>query len=91
LIYNGFGIYKTLKILKFCLENNIILYYLPSYTSYKLQPYNIGVFAPLKIAYYDQVKQLYQGGINIVNKEYFISLYSLAKEKVFTKKNIITV
>ncbi|OCK94647.1 uncharacterized protein K441DRAFT_559298, partial [Cenococcum geophilum 1.58] len=49
LIYNGFRTHETLKILEFCFKNNIILYYLPSYTSYKLQPYNIRVFTP---AYY---------------------------------------
>jgi hypothetical protein len=36
LIYNGFGTHETLEILEFCFENNILLYRLPSYTSYKL-------------------------------------------------------
>jgi hypothetical protein len=36
LVYDGFRTYKTLKILEFYFENNILLYYLPSYTSYKL-------------------------------------------------------
>jgi hypothetical protein len=41
--------------MEFCFENNI-LYYLPSYTSHKLQPYDVGVFTPLKVAYYDKAE-----------------------------------
>jgi hypothetical protein len=36
LICDGFGTHKTLEILEFCFENNIILCRLPSYTSHKL-------------------------------------------------------
>jgi hypothetical protein len=89
LICDGFGTYKTLEILKFCFANNIILYCLPSYTSYKLQPYDVVVFAPLKAAYYKQVKRLERGGVNTIRKEHFTSLYSPAREKAFTSKNII--
>jgi DDE superfamily endonuclease len=69
--------------------NNTLLYRLPSYTSYKLQPYNIGVFAPLKTVYRDEVKQLYREGLNTVNKKYFTSLYKPIKERLLIKKNII--
>ncbi|OCK96861.1 uncharacterized protein K441DRAFT_550337, partial [Cenococcum geophilum 1.58] len=36
LICDGFGTHKTLKILEFYFKNNILLYRLSSYTSYKL-------------------------------------------------------
>ena len=88
LIYNSFGTYKILEILKFCFKNNIILYRLLSYTSYKLQPYNVAVFALLKVAYHEQVDQLERGGVNIINKQHFTSLFSAAREKAFTLKNI---
>jgi len=42
----------------------------------------------LKAAYRDQVERLYRGGANIVGKEHFTSLYSPARERAFTKKNI---
>ena len=51
LICNGFSTHETLEVLKFYFENNIILCRLPSYTSHKLQPYNVSVFGPLKTAY----------------------------------------
>ena len=88
LIYNSFGIYKTLEILEFYFENNIILYRLPSHTSYKLQPYDVGVFTPLKAAYRDAVEQLFRGGIDTIGKEYFTCLYSPIRDKAFPKRNI---
>jgi DDE superfamily endonuclease len=88
LICDGFGTHETLEILEFCFENNIILCRLPFHTSHKLQPCDVGVFAPLKAAYRDQAERLYRGGANTVGKEHFISLYSPARERAFTKRNI---
>lgn len=74
LICDGFGTHKTLEILEFCFENNIFLCRLPSHTSHKLQPCDVGVFAPLKTAYRDEVERLYRGGLDIVGKEHFTSI-----------------
>ena len=60
----------------------------PSHTSHKLQPYDIGVFGPLKAAYRDQVERLYSGGANTAGKDHFASLYSPARDKVLTSRNI---
>jgi hypothetical protein len=88
LICDGFGTHESLEILEFCLENNIKLCRLPSYTSHKLQPCDVGVFAPLKAAHRERVDRLFQGGTNTVDKEHFTSLYSFAREKAFSKRNI---
>jgi hypothetical protein len=80
----GFGTYKTLEVLKFCLENYIILCRLLSYTSYKLQPCNIAVFAALKAAYRNKVERLERSSVNAIGKEHFTSLYSCARSKAFT-------
>ena len=88
LIYNGFGTHETLEILEFCLTNNIILCRLPSHTSHKLQPCDVGPFAPLKSAYREQVERLNQGGVDIVGKEHFTYLYSPARDRALTKRNI---
>ena len=88
LIYNSFGTHQILEILKFCFKNNIILYRLPSHTSYKLQPYDVVVIASLKVAYHEQVDQLERGGVNKISKQHFTSLFSPAREKAFTLKNI---
>lgn len=88
LICDGFGSHETLEILEFCFENNIVLCRLPSHTSHKLQPCDVGVFAPLKAAYRDQVERLYRGGADTVGKEHFTTLYSPARDGAFTKRNI---
>lgn len=68
LICDGFGTHETLEVMEFCFENNIILCRLPSHTSDKLQPCDVGVFGPLKTAYRDQIERFCQGGVNILGK-----------------------
>jgi hypothetical protein len=88
LICDGFGTHESLEVLEYCFENNIILCRLPSHTSHKLQPCDVGVFAPLKAAYRDQAERLLRGGASTVGKEHFTSLYYPARERAFTKRNI---
>jgi hypothetical protein len=89
LICDGFGTHETLEVLEFCFANNILLCRLPSHTSHKLQPCDVAVFSPLKAAYREQVERLERGGVNTIGKEHFTPLYSPAREKAFTSKNII--
>lgn len=89
LICDGFGTHETLEILEHCLANNIRLCRLPSHTSHKLQPCDVAVFAPLKAAYRDAVERLERGGVNVIGKQHFTFLYSSARMKAFTKKNIL--
>jgi hypothetical protein len=42
----------------------------------------------LKGFYRDEAERLFQGGANTVGKQDFTSLYSPAREKAFTKRNI---
>lgn len=88
LICDSFGTHETLEILEFCFANNIVLCQLPSHTSYKLQPCDVAVFALLKSAYREQVERLEWGGVNRIGKEHFNSLFSPARVKAFTAKNI---
>ena len=88
LICDGFGTHESLEILKFCFENNITLCRIPSHTSHKLQPCDVGAFGPLKAAYREQVEKLYRGGANTVGKQHFTSLYSRAREQALTARNI---
>jgi DDE superfamily endonuclease len=88
LIVDGFKTHETIEAIKYCLENNIHLCRLPSHTSHKLQPCDVGIFSPLKTAYRDLVKRMYRGGLKRVGKEHFASLYSHAREVAFTPHNI---
>jgi hypothetical protein len=88
LIVDGFITHETVEAIQYCLENNIILCRIPSHTSHKLQPCDVGVFSPLKTAYRERVERLYRGGVAKVGKEHFASLYSRAREVAFTPRNI---
>jgi hypothetical protein len=88
IICDGFGSHETLEVLEFCLANNIVLCRLPSHTSHKLQPCDVAVFAALKAAYRDEVDRLGRGGVDTIGKEHFTSLYSPARVRAFTKRNI---
>lgn len=88
LICDGFSTHETLEILEYCFANNIVLCRLPSHTSHRLQPCDVAVFAPLKAAYREQVERLERGGVNTIGKEHFTYLFSPARVKAFTAKNI---
>lgn len=89
LICDGFGTHEKLEILEHCFANKITLCRLPSHTSHKLQPCDVAVFAPLKIAYRDNAERLERGGVNTVGKQHFTSLYSPARDTAFIKRNIL--
>jgi hypothetical protein len=89
LISDGFGTHESLEVLEFCYRNNIILCRLPSHTSHKLQPCDVGVFGPLKAAYREQAEKLYRGGSNTVGKQHFTYLYSKARRQAFSHRNAL--
>jgi hypothetical protein len=90
LVNDGFGTHESLDLLKFCSENNIILCRLPSHTSHKLQPCDVGVFGPLKMAYREEVEKLYRGGSDAIGKQHFTLLYDRARQKAFSQRNILS-
>jgi hypothetical protein len=89
LINDGFAAHKSLEVLQFCYENNILCR-LPSHASYKLQIYNFAIFGPFKMAYRNLVKDSYHGGAACkdVGKQHFTFLYSQARYAAFTSRNI---
>jgi hypothetical protein len=89
-VVDGFATHESLEVLAYVMQNNIILCRLPPYTSHKLQPCDVTVFAPLKAAYRDQVDPLERGGVGTIGKQHFTYLYSPAREMVFTKKNVLS-
>lgn len=88
LIMDGFGSHESLDVMTCCFENSIFICRQPSHATHKLQPCDIGVFLPLKIACRDQVDQLYRNGAATVNKAHFILLRSRAREIAMTSRYI---
>lgn len=50
---------------------------------------DIAIFAPLKVAYRDNVERMERGGVGTIGKQHFTSQYSPAKARAFTRKNIL--
>ena len=90
LISDGFGTHESLEIMEFCLLNRIILCRLPSHTSHKLQPCDVGVFSPLKTAYREHAESLERCGADTIGKQHFTYLYSRARSQAFTSRNILS-
>ncbi|OQE34400.1 hypothetical protein PENCOP_c018G06625 [Penicillium coprophilum] len=88
LICDGFGTHESLEVMKFCFANRIILCRLPSQTSHKMQPCDVGVFSPLKTAYRAQVEQACRAGVGTIGKPHFTYLYDRARKEAFTPRNI---
>src|SRR5580692_6829694 len=75
LISDGFGTHESAEIQRFCFENNIVLARLPSHSSHKLQPCDVGPFGPLKTYYRKEVERLYRRGSQHIGKPHFTRLY----------------
>jgi hypothetical protein len=87
LILDGHASYKSAEFDLFCKNHQIIPLYMPSYSSDKLQPLNVGCFAPLKEAYGREVMRSIQNGIHHIDKENFLDLYRELR-KVLSSQNI---
>jgi len=71
--------------------NNIYIIYLPAYTSYVLQPFNLLCFNVLKKAYHTHLKRLLINvyyNSSVTSKRAFFKYYRLARFKAFTESNI---
>jgi hypothetical protein len=79
-----------MEVLEFCFQNNIIPCRLPSHTSHKLQPCDVGVFSSLKTAYCELAESLDRGGVGSIGKQHFTYLYSRARNEAFTRRNILS-
>lgn len=88
LISDGFVPHESVEVMTFCFESNIVLCRLPSHTSHKLQPCDVGCFAPLKVAYREQVEQLLRGGANTIGKQHFTLLYDRARKVAMSSRNV---
>ena len=51
LLVDGHTSHINVEVSKFCLENQILLYCLPSHSSHLLQPLDVGFFRSLKAAW----------------------------------------
>ena len=71
-----------------CHNRKILPLCLPPHITHLLQPLDVAIFEPLQKIYDDLVSQESEAGIDSINKDIFINLYTEAREKAFTS-NVI--
>ena len=80
----------TIEFVRFCLNVNIIDYYLLLHCTYLLQPLDVGLFSLLQKGYGVQVDRLVRFGNEAVTKSNFISILIIARIGTYTKKYILS-
>jgi hypothetical protein len=88
LILDGHGSYNGPEFDRFCTENLIIPLYILPHSSHLLQPLDVSCFSPLKQAYRKEIEKKMGLGINYINKDRFLTIYSSIRTKALNEKNI---
>jgi len=88
LVLDGHGSHTNAEFSEYCKENGIVPLCLPSHSSHKTQPLDVGVFGPLKTAYGNQITELARANITHVTKNDFFPAFRAAFEETFTHINV---
>ena len=89
LILDSYGSYTTDDFMYTYFQNNVYLLFLPVYSSYVLQPLDIGVFSPLKTAYRKHLEELVSlTDSSPVGKLNFLKCYYKARINALIALNI---
>jgi hypothetical protein len=88
LVLDGHGSHTNAEFSEYCEENGIVPLCLPSHSSHKTQPLDVGVFGPLKTAYGTQISNLARAHITHVTKDDFFPAFRAAFEATFTEQNV---
>lgn len=90
LILDGHSSHKGLEVLEFAKENGIILFCLPPHCTHRLQPLDVGIFAPLQTYYNEEIqKWLKEHPGRTVTHFQVAKLFNNAYLKAFIPSNAI--
>jgi len=73
---DGHSSHVNIEFIKFCWLKKIILIYLPSHSTYLLQPLDLVIFSVLKRLYLSKVNKFAACGITGINRDYFLCILS---------------
>ena len=76
--------------MRICLENDIRLLYLPSYTSYFLQSLDLSIFRAIKVLYQKIIRKINVGNTNKVLRSQFIKVYMQIRSQAMSESNILS-
>jgi DDE superfamily endonuclease len=70
--------------------HRIVLGLLPPHSSHLLQPLDVGIFAPLKMAISQRQTHLYRTGFRHIQKAEWLEHYIKARHVAITEKNVLS-
>ena len=88
LIVDGHESHQSYEFEKYCKEQNIITLCMPSHSSHKLQPLDVGCFSPLKRSYGAEIEKLMRAHITHISKEDFFPAFHTAFRTTMIESNI---
>lgn len=88
LILDGHGSHVTAEFDQYCKENSVVWLCMPPHSSHFLQPLDVSCFAGLKRSYGLKVQEEMRAGINHVDKDDFIGLYTKARTATYSSDTV---
>jgi hypothetical protein len=88
LLCDGFGSHLTFEFVKFCEDQKILLFFLPSHCSHILQPLDVGVFSVYKHYHSEAVEDATATGCTKFSKVDFLAAISSIRSKTFKLSTI---
>jgi hypothetical protein len=81
-----------MKFLDWCKQSKVLLAFYPPYSTHRLQPLDVGIFAPLASYYSQALDDLVRKseGHTSISKRDFFSVFWPAFHEAFTKENIVS-
>jgi len=76
------------KFLTFCEANNIVVFCLAPHSTHLLQPLDVGLCAPLQLAYRKAIEDYFLTTTIGINRDIFFPLYIEAHQQAYTVRNI---
>ncbi|UKZ89691.1 uncharacterized protein TrAFT101_012021 [Trichoderma asperellum] len=91
LVIDGFVEHTGLDFMEYCIKFDIIVAVFPSYSTHILQPLDVGVFHPLKLAHKKILRQklLFQDNVVFTQTD-FLTAFRAMYDEGFTRSNIIS-
>lgn len=83
LILDGHQTHQSLEFIEFAQRVNIVLLRFPAHTTHFLQPLDVSMFSQLKDAYKGELDTLCRRGVDVIEKENFLEIYSRIRDLVF--------
>jgi DDE superfamily endonuclease len=88
LLFDGYGSYLTVEVIRYCDNHGIILMALLSHTSHLLQPLDIGCFQLYKHIYKEEIERLIRRGEYTFDRQEFFFCLANVRNRALTASTI---